>query len=76
MNYGKRDVLNDLVKRAVKNAWLRPRIEPLPTWGCVTQVFGCDRTTAVELCERYGVDPHRYNEATAVPNDDVAGLLE
>lgn len=48
----------DLVKRAVRNA--RPReigIE-VPRWSAIGEAFGLGSTYSIELCRRFGMDPH------------------
>ncbi len=46
-----------MVERAVRNA--RPhRTTKAPRWVAVKDVFGYGSTTSVELCRRFGLDPH------------------
>lgn len=47
----------DLVERAVRNAKNHHPCPTMPRWHAVKRVFGCGKTKAWELCERFNLDP-------------------
>lgn len=48
----------ELVRRAVRNAWPKDRVR-VPRWSAVGEVFALGSTYSTQLCRRFDVDPNK-----------------